>query len=304
MTSFGTRRAQWIRIPEPGAKPPLAAAELAAFEAFDLFYRSLCALLYNYVPMSGHPGGSISSGRFVAGLLFDAAGLRARAARPGGRRHRLLRRRPQGDGPLRDLGAARRDRARRATRRCSPPTMKRAPAPRGPPRLPPQPDHRDAALREAPGRRRSTATRRRRRRSCGSRPAPRASGSRARSASPSAARDDYGADAPARPHRRGRGRPHAGPRRRGAGRGRRPPRSTTSSSTWTGTRPRSTRTACAATATRRATTCSGPRWSSSTCTTGTSSRSPDGSDFQQVIAAQRRPSRSTTASRPRSSTAR
>ena len=81
MTSFGTRRAQWTRIPEPGAKPPLAAAELAAFEAFDLFYRSLCALLYNYVPMSGHPGGSISSGRFVAGLLFDAAEYEL--ARPG-----------------------------------------------------------------------------------------------------------------------------------------------------------------------------------------------------------------------------
>ncbi len=81
MTSFGTRRAQWIRIPEPGAKPPLAASELAAFEAFDLFYRSLCAILYNYVPMSGHPGGSISSGRFVAGLLFDAAEYEL--ARPG-----------------------------------------------------------------------------------------------------------------------------------------------------------------------------------------------------------------------------
>jgi transketolase len=73
MVSFGTRRAQWIRIPEPGGKPPLAVEDLAAFEAVDLFYRSLCALLYNYVPMSGHPGGSISSGRFVAGLVFDAA---------------------------------------------------------------------------------------------------------------------------------------------------------------------------------------------------------------------------------------
>ena len=81
MTSFGTRRAQWIRIAEPGAEPPLTGAELAAFEAFDLFYRSLCALLYNYVPMSGHPGGSISSGRFVAGLLFDAAEYEI--ARPG-----------------------------------------------------------------------------------------------------------------------------------------------------------------------------------------------------------------------------
>jgi transketolase len=51
---------------------PLTAQELEHFETFDLVYRSLCAILYNYVPTSGHPGGSISSGRFVAGLLYDA----------------------------------------------------------------------------------------------------------------------------------------------------------------------------------------------------------------------------------------
>jgi transketolase len=45
---------------------------LKHFETFDAIYRTLCALMYNYVPMSGHPGGSISSGRFVAALLFDA----------------------------------------------------------------------------------------------------------------------------------------------------------------------------------------------------------------------------------------
>ena len=55
---------------ESSAPPALAAAALAARETFDLYYRSLCALLYNYVPQSGHPGGSISSGRFVASLLF------------------------------------------------------------------------------------------------------------------------------------------------------------------------------------------------------------------------------------------
>jgi transketolase len=48
------------------------ADEVMDFEAFDLIYRSLCALLFNYVPTSGHPGGSISSGRFVAGIVFDA----------------------------------------------------------------------------------------------------------------------------------------------------------------------------------------------------------------------------------------
>jgi len=73
MVSFGTRRAQWMKVGEAGAATPLGPNELAAFEAVDLLYRSLCALLYNYVPMSGHPGGSISSGRFVAGLVFDAA---------------------------------------------------------------------------------------------------------------------------------------------------------------------------------------------------------------------------------------
>jgi transketolase len=67
---FGKRRGEWVTLGD--VPPSLAAEELARFEAVDLYYRSLCALLYNYVPMSGHPGGSISSGRFVAGILFDA----------------------------------------------------------------------------------------------------------------------------------------------------------------------------------------------------------------------------------------
>jgi transketolase len=63
-----------VEIPEargPGAGP-LSAADVEHFAFFDLLYRSLCALLYNFVPVSGHPGGSISSGRFVFSLLFDA----------------------------------------------------------------------------------------------------------------------------------------------------------------------------------------------------------------------------------------
>ena len=50
---------------------PLPPDQLEHFETFDLIYRCLCAALYNYVPTSGHPGGSISSGRIVASLLFD-----------------------------------------------------------------------------------------------------------------------------------------------------------------------------------------------------------------------------------------
>ena len=71
--SFGPRRGVYVDI--NGAMPPegpLTPDELARFEAFDLLYRSLCALLFNYVPTSGHPGGSISSGRAVAAALFDA----------------------------------------------------------------------------------------------------------------------------------------------------------------------------------------------------------------------------------------
>ena len=66
--NFGPRRAQWIGEVE-GA--PLRPEELHAFEQLDAIYRTLCAMLYNYAPMSGHPGGSISSGRFVSTLLFD-----------------------------------------------------------------------------------------------------------------------------------------------------------------------------------------------------------------------------------------
>lgn len=39
-------------------------------ERLDVVYRALVSLLYNYVPTSGHPGGSISSGRFVNSLLY------------------------------------------------------------------------------------------------------------------------------------------------------------------------------------------------------------------------------------------
>jgi transketolase len=49
---------------------PLAAKDEEALERLDLAYRTLCAMLYNYAPLSGHPGGSISSGRILASLLF------------------------------------------------------------------------------------------------------------------------------------------------------------------------------------------------------------------------------------------
>ena len=71
---LGPRRATRIDVSElgPADRTPLDATALAVLEGLDGVYRSLCAMLYNYVPLSGHPGGSISSGRIVISLLFDA----------------------------------------------------------------------------------------------------------------------------------------------------------------------------------------------------------------------------------------
>src|SRR5271157_5949467 len=70
--TLGPRRGIYVDITETikaeGGR--LSAEQRKHREAFDLLYRSLCALLYNYVPTSGHPGGSISSGRFVTSVLF------------------------------------------------------------------------------------------------------------------------------------------------------------------------------------------------------------------------------------------
>ncbi len=70
---FGPRRGSYTDISEEirAKGEPLSVDEVNHFEMLDTIYRSLCALLFNYVPTSGHPGGSISSGRFVAGIVFD-----------------------------------------------------------------------------------------------------------------------------------------------------------------------------------------------------------------------------------------
>lgn len=72
--SIGPRRGLFIDISQHGDSEKKIAQddELKQFEKFDLIYRTLCALLFNYAPMSGHPGGSISSGRFVASAVFNS----------------------------------------------------------------------------------------------------------------------------------------------------------------------------------------------------------------------------------------
>ena len=48
----------------------MSSWELAIWIKINLIYRTLCSILYNFVPASGHPGGSISSGQIVQALLF------------------------------------------------------------------------------------------------------------------------------------------------------------------------------------------------------------------------------------------
>jgi transketolase len=69
---FGPRRGTYLNISDAIDRggTTLSKDEIQRLEIFDLAYRSLCAILYNYVPTSGHPGGSISSGRFVEGIIF------------------------------------------------------------------------------------------------------------------------------------------------------------------------------------------------------------------------------------------
>ncbi len=69
--ALGPRRGLYLDIASELDSFPIAAEELKLFEDYDLLYRALCGILYNFVPKSGHPGGSISSGRIVASLLFD-----------------------------------------------------------------------------------------------------------------------------------------------------------------------------------------------------------------------------------------
>ena len=65
--AFGPRRATWTEVSEAAG---VTSDDVAALERFDVYYRALCAVLFNFA-QSGHPGGSISSGHIVAGLLFD-----------------------------------------------------------------------------------------------------------------------------------------------------------------------------------------------------------------------------------------
>ena len=69
----GIKRGLYFDIGETLLRSPkqLSRTELAFFEGLDISYRALCAILFNYASNSGHPGGSISSGRMAQALAFS-----------------------------------------------------------------------------------------------------------------------------------------------------------------------------------------------------------------------------------------
>jgi transketolase len=62
------RGTEYIAL-DPTLVPALPDEDKQSLEFLDLCYRTLCAVMFNHAS-SGHPGGSISSGRFVSSLLY------------------------------------------------------------------------------------------------------------------------------------------------------------------------------------------------------------------------------------------
>ena len=63
------RGSEFISL-DPKADFGLPAKDGDSLEFYDLIYRTLCAVMFNHAS-SGHPGGSISSGRIVESLIFN-----------------------------------------------------------------------------------------------------------------------------------------------------------------------------------------------------------------------------------------
>lgn len=71
---FASRRGKYYDVNDIlNEEISLTDSEIDSFEDLDLIYRTLCAVLFNFVPTSGHPGGSISSGRFVECIAYRTA---------------------------------------------------------------------------------------------------------------------------------------------------------------------------------------------------------------------------------------
>ncbi len=69
--NFGPRRAVYIDMSDHRDYPSKTTPEsIDALNRFDLWYRTLCAMLFNFAS-SGHPGGSTSSGHIVASAIIE-----------------------------------------------------------------------------------------------------------------------------------------------------------------------------------------------------------------------------------------
>ena len=274
---LGPRRGIYVDI---SREAPTDGADIGHLEQLDLMYRSLCAMLYNYVPTSGHPGGSISSGRFLSGILFDS--MDYDVSDPD-----------REDADLVSFAAGHKTLGLYAMWALRNEIMRV-----GCPELLPKNEKLQLRLEDLLGFRRNPLTRtplfrKFRVKPLDGHPTPAtpflrlstgASGVGVATSVGLAlgAMDYYGGARAARAHRRGRGRHDTRPGRRDHGDGRHGLPEERRSCTWTGTRPRSTPTASAATGRRRASTSSGTRSSSRCCTTGTPILVPDGMDFAQV----------------------
>ena len=66
-----TKQGSFYKIADILKEYQLSDNEAKLLEKLEVLYRSLCAVLYNYVPLSGHPGGSISSGPIALNLVYN-----------------------------------------------------------------------------------------------------------------------------------------------------------------------------------------------------------------------------------------
>lgn len=72
--NFGHRRARYFETDDiPFGLPIFESEQIDLFEKMDLIYRTLCGIMYNFVPTSGHPGGSLSSGRIIESIIYKTS---------------------------------------------------------------------------------------------------------------------------------------------------------------------------------------------------------------------------------------
>ena len=68
---LGPRRGVFIDLETQLDAVSISEDHARFLDDYDLIYRALCGILFNFVPKSGHPGGSISCGPIVESLLFS-----------------------------------------------------------------------------------------------------------------------------------------------------------------------------------------------------------------------------------------